>query len=493
VNRRAPSRATLAAIIGLCLTTGGCGRSTSRPSPDGSTLRSTWRDVAGAGTLAVAAGEPLRDRTELAPADRTQRTLATFAELCDTHLVDAESPARVTFLNRLGPPFQSTFRPQETLDTRVLDGTVRSINALRPQAVIEGGDLIDNDQSNELERALGVLRGGLVHVDSGGPGYAGVQSAGNSDPFYYRPDVDAPRHPGLLALATAPFRAAGLRAPWFPVLGNHDALVAGEVAASSATRRAAVGGRAIWTLPRGLSSSSPDERLAAPLVGRLLSRLRGADAVSVPPDRTRRELSASQMIAHLHAASGRGGRGALLDYTFDVGASVRAIVLDLVYRGSGAGGLIRPEQVAWLSTALRAAGRRWVLVISHQPLTQATNGAAAMTLLDHDPHVLALLSAHTHRNAIQARRTPAGGMWLISTSSGVDYPQQARAFRLMTTARGVALQTWMLDHAPEPAGNVARELAYLDARGGRPLGFSGSAQDRNVTLYRSAARGPLKG
>ncbi len=485
--------AALAALIGLCLTSGGCGRSALRPSPDGSTLRSTWRDPSGAGALAVAAGEALRDRTDLAPASRPERTLATFAELCDTHLVDAESPARVTFLNRLGPPFQSTFRPQETLDSRVLDGTVRSINALGPQAVIEGGDLIDNDQADELGRALAVLRGGLVREDSGAPGYAGVQSSRDGDPFYYRPGVDAPRHPGLLAVATSPFQAVGLRSPWFPVLGNHDALVAGEIAASPATQREAVGRRAIWTLPSGLSSSSPSERLAAPLVGRLLSRLRGADAVSVAPDATRRELSPAQTLARLRAASGQGGRGALLDYTFDVGPSVRAIVLDLVRRDSGSGGLVRPRQVAWLSAALRAAGRRWVLVISHQPLPQATDGAAAMALLDHDPHVLALLSAHTHRNHIQARRTPAGGMWLISTSSGADFPQQARAFRLMATPHGVALQTWMLDHAPEPAGNVARELAYLDARGGRPQGFSGFAQDRNVTLYRSSARGPRGG
>jgi len=493
VSARALRRSALVALSGLCFALGGCGRSALAPASDGSTLRSTWRDPSGAGTLVVAQGERLRDRTDLAPAAPAEHTLATFAELNDTHLVDAESPARVTFLNRLGSPFQSTFRPQETLDSRALDGTVRSINALKPQAVIEGGDLIDNDQADELDRALAVLRGGRVREDSGGPGYAGVQSPQDGDPFYYRPGVDAPRHPALLAVATQPFEAAGLSAPWFPVLGNHDALVAGEVAASSATQRLAVGRRAIWSLPRGLVAPSPSERLAAPLVGRLLSSLQRAPAVNVAPDATRRELSAPQTVARLHAASGHGGRGALLDYSFDIGASVRAIVLDLVRRDSGSGGLVRPEQVAWLSAQLRAAGRRWVLVISHQPLPQSTNGAAAMALLDHDPHVLALLGAHTHRNRIQARHTPAGGMWMISTSSGADYPQQARAFRLVATPHGVALQTWMLDHAPDAAGDVARQLAYLDARGGRPMGFSGSVQDRNVTLYRSAAPGPQGG
>ncbi len=58
---------------------------------------------------------------------------------------------------------------------------------------------------------------------------------------------------------------------------------------------------------------------------------------------------------------------------------------------------------------------------------------------------------------------------------------------LRTAGAGVAIQTWMLDHtAAGDLGLVARELAYLDAQGGRPKGFAGGRLDRNVTLYRAA-------
>lgn len=102
--------------------------------------------------------------------------------------------------------------------------------------------------------------------------------------------------------------------------------------------------------------------------------------------------------------------------------------------------------------------------------------------------MIATLSGHTHRNLIVPRPTDAGGYWQISTSSLIDFPQQARALRVVGTARGgVAIHTWMLDHAGRgPLGRTSRELSYLDAQGGRPQGFAGTRPDRNVTLFRRA-------
>jgi hypothetical protein len=76
-----------------------------------------------------------------------------------------------------------------------------------------------------------------------------------------------------------------------------------------------------------------------------------------------------------------------------------------------------------------------------------------------------------------------GRYWLIGTSSLADFPQQSRTFRLRETPAGVALETWMVDHDGAGLAGVARELAYLDAQGGRPQGFAGRLEDRNVRLF----------
>lgn len=488
-------QALAAAAGGACTLALGACAGALRPAPNGSTLQGTWTGGNGSGELAPAAGAALIDRTELAPRAALAAPLCTLAHLTDAHLLDAQSPARVTFLERLGPPFTSTFRPHETLTAQVLDGAVRAIDALAPDVVIQGGDLIDNAQANELAWALAALRGGRVEPASGPGGYFGVQSASDPDPFYYRPDLDAPRHPGMLATATRVFSALGLRAPCYPVLGDHDLLVQGVVTPTAQTDAIARGGRAVWELPDDLRlpagasrlvAAAPDGLSGGAQIQPLIEQVLSAPAVAVPPDGRRRELAAQQVVTQLRRAAGVTAAGPLLDYTLDLGERLRVIVLDLVRRAGGSGGLVAPDQPRWLSKQLAGADGRWVLVFTHQPLASSAGGDALLGLLDRHPRVLAAVSGHTHRNRIVPRPGPRGGYWLISTASLIDYPQQARALRVYATPAGAALQTWMLDHVPGGVaglGDISRELAFLDAQGGRPQGFAGGPLDRNVTLY----------
>jgi 3',5'-cyclic AMP phosphodiesterase CpdA len=495
-----------AAILGAGALAG-CGSARSAPHPDGSTLHSTWIDPLGNGQLQVGPGEPLIDRVALGPRERILAELTRMAHLTDAHVLDASSPARVPFLARLGPPVQSTFRPQEALTAHVLMGAVNAVAGAEPDLVIQGGDLIDNDQSNELDQAIVLLGGGLVHPGSGRHGYYGVQSPSDPDPLYYRPDIDAPRHPGMLTEAMRPFTSSGLRGAWIPVLGDHDALVAGELAPTDLTRALAVGDRALWQLPTNLKlpaglrlnpSGSPDGPPDPDFVSAFLRQALAGPTVRVPPDKRRYELTFAQVMTRLWSGSRAARQPGLsasaavpserLDYLRDVGESVRVIVLDIVRRDGGSGGLVTEGQPQWLADQIASAAKRWVIVVSHQPLLDASGGDQLLAVLDRSPRVVAALAGHIHRNQVVPRRSPAGGYWLINTASLIDFPQQARALRLLATVGGgVALQTWMLDHVNDGhLGSYSRELSYLDAQGGRPMGFRGSRFDRNVTLYRAA-------
>jgi len=451
----------------------------------GSTLHATFADRDGDGLLEPAPGEPLVSRTELAPRTRAGRTLATFAQITDAHVTDEESPARLELLDRLGLPFTSAFRPQEALTGQVLAAAVRSLNALHPRAVVVTGDLIDNAQANELAEATTILNGGVVHPMSGARRYEGVQSADDPDPFYYRPDVDPPRHPGLLAEAERDFRSPGLRAPWYPVVGNHDVLVQGNFAPSLQTRRVAVGPLKLVRLSASALAAVRERTLNERIILRLLSSGLPGRAESVTPDARRHELSPPEVLARLRRASGHGGSGPLLDYDFDLAPRVRAIVLDVIRRDLGSGGVVHAGQARWLAQRLQAAGSRWVIVFSHAPLERVAGGARLLALLDRDPHVVAATAGDTHRNSIAPRGTHGRGYWLVTTSSLVDYPQQVRMFRLRETAQDVVLETWMVEPDPhDRLASISRQLAYLDYQGGRSQRFAGTRRDRNAALYR---------
>jgi hypothetical protein len=229
----------------------------------------------------------------------------------------------------------------------------------------------------------------------------------------------------------------------------------------------------------------PRDELAAPAaVAALLGggRLPGRTE-RVPADPRRRPLDAAEVIARLRAAApGTRTVGGRLDYTFDIGPRVRAIVLDTVRRDGGSRGLVAPEQVSWLRSELARAGSRWVVAFSHNPLDASDGGPAALAALADSHRVVAAVAGNRHRNTIEPYRP--GGFWLIGTSSLADFPQQARMFSLREAPHGGAvLETWMVDHDGRGVAGPARELAYLDAQGGRPQKFAGRPQDRNARLY----------
>ena len=491
----------LGAVLAAAALLAGCGGDGGPPSarPD-STLDATIRSPLGDGTFAAGPAEPLLDRTELAPRGTARDDGGRLALVADAHVRDEESPARVPFLDRLGPPVTEAFRPQEALSAQVLDATFRALGGERPDAVALMGDLLDGAQRNELDALLAIARGGRVDPGSGDPGYRGVQEAANPDGFFYRPDLDAPRERGLLDRAQRPFDAAGAPARLLPVLGNHDVLVQGVVAPSAATDAIATGDRALLTFDpalRDLVDRLPSDVRDAPELSRvppsaiapLLAGGVPGDASTVPADAARARVPVAKLVDRLRRAGDLlAPGGARMDYVADVGSRLRVIVLDTARRGGGANGELLPAQTRFLRQQLARAADRAVVVSSHHDLTRTRGAGPALDLLAADPDVVAEVHGHTHRHRIEPVRTATGGRWRIGTASLTDWPQQARMLRLVEGPGGArALETWTVDHAGTLGGGdlagAARRLSYLDAQGGRPGGFAGDRADRNARLW----------
>jgi hypothetical protein len=293
-------------------------------------------------------------------------------------------------------------------------------------------------------------------------------------------------------------------------LGDHDALVAGELVPTPLTQSLAAGDRALWEMPTDLAfpaglqlnvTGSPDGPPDPAFVTAFLEQALAGATVQVPPDPGRRELEFAEVISRLWSGAGAAGPSQLsgagaatasqrLDYVRDVGDWLRLIVLDLVRRGGGSGGLVQEGQPQWLEQQLAEAGERWVIVVTHHPLENVARGEQLVALLDRSPRVIATLAGHIHRNRIVARETAAGGYWMITTCSLIDFPQQSRALRLLATDDGgVALQTWMLDHVGDGSlGRISRELSHIDSGDGRARHLAGTHWDRNATLFRRAVR-----
>jgi metallophosphoesterase (TIGR03767 family) len=374
------------------------------------TTAGTIQDLDRDNRLDPAPGEKHLVREEIAPAQRGRehrgRSVLFFAQLTDSHVVDEESPARVEWMDKFGPPLTSAYRPHEGLTPQVLDtmveqvrNTTSPVDGRRLDLVMTTGDNSDNTQLNEVRWLIDIMDGAReVDPNSGVEGTCDTTPGGLYDGVrggreYYEPDgsdgEDGPGYsprqaeneatagrssevrdrPGLFERMNEPFRPKGFRQlPWYGIFGNHDGLMQGNQPRNEALEAVATGCVKVLDSPATTLPEAIEDLLAG----------EGTVAV-VPADPARRPLKKSEYIAeHFDTSGVPVGHGFTPEnvatgmgyYALTPRPGLRFLVLDSINEGGGDGGNIDTPQFQWLDAQLTEAEARKevVVVFAHHSL-----------------------------------------------------------------------------------------------------------------------------
>ena len=400
--------------------------------------------------------------------------------LTDLHLCDAESPARIEYLDRYADPdspmkeeFEEigTYRPNEFLTVQVAASMVDTVNQIsvgpvtgaRVDAVLITGDVTDNAQVNELDWYQTLIRGGTITPGSGGSdsSWVGVSNSDFWDERYWHPDGPPPGHdadrptrifgfpiiPGLIEAAREPVHSPGLSYPVLSVHGNHDALLQGTVVPSENMREFAIGDQAITRLSEPVDPAAITRAVAAHGPAEYISKL-NAPFRRINPDSQRSFVTPGSFAR----AADREN-----NYWAEDVNQLRLICLDTVNPFGGWQGSLDVKQFDWLKSELDSNPDRFIVISSHHPSPTMTNdystddsvrilGPSVVDLLLDYPNVILWIAGHVHFNAAIEHRRQDNNFWEITTSSLIDWPQQGRILEFIDTGEHVEIISTVTDH-----------------------------------------------
>ncbi|WP_432191119.1 TIGR03767 family metallophosphoesterase [Streptomyces sp. bgisy027] len=435
----------------------------------------------------------VRENLAAAKSGRESRrtALASFVQLTDLHLIDAQHPLRLEYLRSTDV---HAWRPQEALTVPGAVALVERINAL-PGAPVTGsplhfamttGDNTDNNCKSELEWFLTVMSGGRVTPNTGDPRqYEGVQNSGLK--LYWQADdsvrdadkqLGFPHIDGYLAAAIREMRSPGLNIPWYSTVGNHDAMPLGTYASHSDSylTELAVGGKKLMNASaaeaKKLQDSLKQDKDPRGTVFKDFLKAHARSMRPVTPDESRAPFTPEDYVrAHLnpahrgHGPAGHGYSTANLDagtqyYSFRIADDVIGISLDTTDPGGHYEGSVGTAQFRWLDRTLRENKDSYAIVFSHHTSGSMDNlrrdparperrvsGAELLQLLGKHRNVLAWVNGHIHKNVITPHSGTGGHtFWEISTASHVDFPQLARIIEVVDNKDGtISLFTTLIE------------------------------------------------
>ncbi|MDB4992605.1 MAG: hypothetical protein JWM74_37 [Myxococcaceae bacterium] len=393
--------------------------------------------------------------------------VARFVHMSDLHVVDDESPARVTSLDD-DASLRSALRPQEGLQCRVVNAAARTVRRLHEDApfdfVVLSGDVIDDAQENELAWLVRLMDGGEVACDSGAP----------DDPMP-GPDNDG----------KDPFVAVGTGAPWYLAAGNHDLLVQGNFPTGPMERASAIG-------PKAAGGTRDYRKPGAPSVEGMV--------IADPRRNLVDRASFVSLAGSAHVPGPYAEAHHKTFFTVDVpGSPVRLVALDTAAETGGALGLVRQEDVdAFVLPELARARSegKWLVFVAHHatdalgdgrasahvPQPGAVSGAAWASLLTSSPNAIASLAGHAHQHRVRRIGTSPHALWEIETSSLADAPGQLRVVEIWDEDNGFGtIRSTVFDYATDDDPLAAKAHAMMLAD--RGWGGEGQPEDRNVVLW----------